>query len=136
MIRRPPRSILSDTLFPYTTLFRSDRASHRSRCLHARRPLWSAARCGRTAVRLCRRPVLRDRGADGTGGRRRASSDLSLPSAGGEVRWPAGLAGSRRGLALPPPSALLGRHPRMAERASTDKFTGSFTVPAPRRPHL
>src|SRR3546814_13941623 len=24
MIRRPPRSTLSDTLFPYTTLFRSD----------------------------------------------------------------------------------------------------------------
>src|SRR3546814_14635374 len=25
MIRRPPRSTLTDTLFPYTTLFRSDR---------------------------------------------------------------------------------------------------------------
>src|SRR3546814_20556134 len=25
MIRRPPRSTLSDTLFPYTTLFRSER---------------------------------------------------------------------------------------------------------------
>src|SRR3546814_6793027 len=29
MIRRPPRPTLTDTLFPYTTLFRSDRlASH------------------------------------------------------------------------------------------------------------
>src|SRR3546814_5842596 len=27
MIRRPPRSTRTDTLFPYTTLFRSDRAS-------------------------------------------------------------------------------------------------------------
>src|SRR3546814_8066514 len=27
MIRRPPRSTLTDTLFPYTTLFRSDRSS-------------------------------------------------------------------------------------------------------------
>src|SRR3546814_20024112 len=27
MIRRPPRSTLTDTLFPYTTLFRSDRAA-------------------------------------------------------------------------------------------------------------
>src|SRR3546814_7744946 len=27
MIRRPPRSTLTDTLFPYTTLFRSARAS-------------------------------------------------------------------------------------------------------------
>src|SRR3546814_2922911 len=29
MIRRPPRSTRTDTLFPYTTLFRSDVADHR-----------------------------------------------------------------------------------------------------------
>src|SRR3546814_6516406 len=29
MIRRPPRSTRTDTLFPYTTLFRSDRADRR-----------------------------------------------------------------------------------------------------------
>src|SRR3546814_4202965 len=28
MIRRPPRSTRTDTLFPYTTLFRSDRPGH------------------------------------------------------------------------------------------------------------
>src|SRR3546814_6512627 len=28
MIRRPPRSTRTDTLFPYTTLFRSDIADH------------------------------------------------------------------------------------------------------------
>src|SRR3546814_7767590 len=28
MIRRPPRSTRTDTLFPYTTLFRSDLAGH------------------------------------------------------------------------------------------------------------
>src|SRR3546814_7352764 len=28
MIRRPPRSTRTDTLFPYTTLFRSDRRRH------------------------------------------------------------------------------------------------------------
>src|SRR3546814_5047648 len=28
MIRRPPRSTRTDTLFPYTTLFRSARAAH------------------------------------------------------------------------------------------------------------
>src|SRR3546814_1682193 len=28
MIRRPPRSTRTDTLFPYTTLFRSDRGSN------------------------------------------------------------------------------------------------------------
>src|SRR3546814_4160637 len=31
MIRRPPRSTRSDTLFPYTTLFRSLNSSHESR---------------------------------------------------------------------------------------------------------
>src|SRR3546814_7093451 len=31
MIRRPPRSTRTDTLFPYTTLFRSDRSGGHSR---------------------------------------------------------------------------------------------------------
>src|SRR3546814_2119093 len=31
MIRRPPRSTRTDTLFPYTTLFRSHRSIHRLR---------------------------------------------------------------------------------------------------------
>src|SRR3546814_18953840 len=30
MIRRPPRSTRTDTLFPYTTLFRSNRAARRA----------------------------------------------------------------------------------------------------------
>src|SRR3546814_9201498 len=34
MIRRPPRSTRTDTLFPYTTLFRSDHPRHAGR--HAR----------------------------------------------------------------------------------------------------
>src|SRR3546814_4693834 len=36
MIRRPPRSTRTDTLFPYTTLFRSHRATVRSAALRAR----------------------------------------------------------------------------------------------------
>src|SRR3546814_5513854 len=32
MIRRPPRSTRTDTLFPYTTLFRSDRLRGREGC--------------------------------------------------------------------------------------------------------
>src|SRR3546814_13450078 len=32
MIRRPPRSTRTDTLFPYTTLFRSRRRSNRRAC--------------------------------------------------------------------------------------------------------
>src|SRR3546814_6343432 len=43
MIRRPPRATRTDTLFPYTTLFRSDVGDHIAtetdaepfRCLHA-----------------------------------------------------------------------------------------------------
>src|SRR3546814_2622520 len=37
MIRRPPRSTRTDTLFPYTTLFRSPRTLRRDH--HAPRPL-------------------------------------------------------------------------------------------------
>src|SRR3546814_6513272 len=46
MIRRPPRSTRTDTLFPYTTLFRSDarsgrdRASRRCLCKYPRR-VWT-----------------------------------------------------------------------------------------------
>src|SRR3546814_12105277 len=35
MIRRPPRSTRADTLFPYTTLFRSDARAARRACLRA-----------------------------------------------------------------------------------------------------
>src|SRR3546814_2560339 len=34
MIRRPPRSTRTDTLFPYTTLFRSGRGRGPRACLH------------------------------------------------------------------------------------------------------
>src|SRR3546814_5413647 len=37
MIRRPPRSTRTDTLFPYTTLFRSARFAHRVAAGHGRR---------------------------------------------------------------------------------------------------
>src|SRR3546814_5954202 len=40
MIRRPPRSTRTDTLFPYTTLFRSHRARVACRVEHSR--LWLA----------------------------------------------------------------------------------------------
>src|SRR3546814_11733246 len=56
MIRRPPRSTRTDTLFPYTTLFRSGRAEGRghrslyvrSQRLSRRRP-GAAAQCGADA---------------------------------------------------------------------------------------
>src|SRR3546814_1050001 len=51
MIRRPPRSTRTDTLFPYTTLFRSPRQVPRGRCV----PLGSAPR--RRAARRRHRPA-------------------------------------------------------------------------------
>src|SRR3546814_1531360 len=65
MIRRPPRSTRTDTLFPYTTLFRSSRAEGRLAAGHLRRspPEPSARRpralrlgdgcLGRQQSRLC-----------------------------------------------------------------------------------
>src|SRR3546814_8478580 len=46
MIRRPPRSTRTDTLFPYTTLFRSDGADMLVLPVDAR----SAARAGKLAI--------------------------------------------------------------------------------------
>src|SRR3546814_7745751 len=56
MIRRPPRSTRTDTLFPYTTLFRS-------RCLHrdySRRQKRTAMGSSRSVqlLRSCRAPLL------------------------------------------------------------------------------
>src|SRR3546814_4829425 len=46
MIRRPPRSTRTDTLFPYTTLFRSSRLLHPQRTDHLRgaRPVFGGRR--------------------------------------------------------------------------------------------
>src|SRR3546814_3949926 len=56
MIRRPPRSTRTDTLFPYTTLFRSRRAGRTPDCL-------SAPDVGRHAPahRHCHRPAAQAR---------------------------------------------------------------------------
>src|SRR3546814_19882942 len=59
MIRRPPRSTRTDTLFPYTTLFRSPgihrpHATHapaRARCRHAADPIGAVCeRCVRLGL--------------------------------------------------------------------------------------
>src|SRR3546814_7076241 len=54
MIRRPPRSTRTDTLFPYTTLCRS--AGSRTR--HARRTRWPVVGACRDGRRACRRGSL------------------------------------------------------------------------------
>src|SRR3546814_6268684 len=67
MIRRPPRSTRTDTLFPYTTLFRSRRGkgARRGSALHAHRIRHGAQPLHRT--RLCYRhwPERRRHRSDG-----------------------------------------------------------------------
>src|SRR3546814_12491266 len=63
MIRRPPRSTRTDTLFPYTTLFRSDRDA----LLHAARELPGKLLLEAAAVhqlQVARRPVAALRGSE------------------------------------------------------------------------
>src|SRR3546814_16387793 len=99
MIRRPPRSTRTDTLFPYTTLFRSHRGRRGGRSFE------DAALATRAALPagLSRRPRLSGR-ASGVGrsgaGRarfrpRRAARELP--------RHAAAHAGTRRSLSLPVP---------------------------------
>src|SRR3546814_20318314 len=71
MIRRPPRSTRTDTLFPYTTLFRSpDRAGN----------LPVAGRAGERAVVLQYRVLHRARVAGRTGLERGASRPAARPA--------------------------------------------------------
>src|SRR3546814_20573534 len=94
MIRRPPRSTRTDTLFPYTTLFRSRERRRRDR---HRRGAWrtSARRRrdrqdGRRRLRALRRPSWR--GGDGAGGARAADRALRLGRAHGAPRRAVGIA--------------------------------------------
>src|SRR3546814_3156533 len=64
MIRRPPRSTRTDTLFPYTTLFRSRRAGFARSRWHRARP---------------------SRAADSTGGIR--AGPRRGPGPGGRTQW-------------------------------------------------
>src|SRR3546814_1299193 len=51
MIRRPPISTRTDTLFPFTTLFRSSRRTNNSTCW----PQWSAKLSRCVSLTPCRR---------------------------------------------------------------------------------
>src|SRR3546814_3664098 len=68
MIRRPPRSTRTDTLFPYTTLFRSHPPQKCHRCRRKRR--------GRAAVDR-RRPAAGRRAAPRAGRLRRSEEHTS-----------------------------------------------------------
>src|SRR3546814_11177533 len=76
MIRRPPRSTRTDTLFPYTTLFRSQRLRidhpHRTEQRERDRQVVMRALLGQVGGRqIDRDPLGRQREADG--GERRAT---------------------------------------------------------------
>src|SRR3546814_6482722 len=64
MIRRPPRSTRTDTLFPYTTLFRSDGFVHRDEPL--RRGAEDHLGLGPPAMRIAVLEILA-RGEEGAG---------------------------------------------------------------------
>src|SRR3546814_1874377 len=65
MIRRPPRSTRTDTLFPYTTLFRSGRLGGRVLRLGLRRSVLGAAQADRVERVGASRPRS---GGGGVGG--------------------------------------------------------------------
>src|SRR3546814_13434941 len=54
MIRRPPRSTRTDTLFPYTTLFRSSRGCCSTRPSPGARPIavWPAVLAGHSSAKM------------------------------------------------------------------------------------
>src|SRR3546814_21071274 len=86
MIRRPPRSTLTETLFPYTTLFRSEHQAHR----HQQRGRYR--QCGppdpprATRGRMSCLPQLGGNGRILTGAFA-ALPDIFDLSVGGPVRW-------------------------------------------------
>src|SRR3546814_6530300 len=55
MIRRPPRSTRTDTLFPYTTLFRSIRVRTSTRLMRATLWLWRVSKKLRPGIHCVRR---------------------------------------------------------------------------------
>src|SRR3546814_12325788 len=87
MIRQPPRSTRTDTLFPYTTLFRSDQDALGRRGLHLPQPArlrrWHRLRAAprrprprRAAPRLEARRVLAAPAAPRGGDEQRGPRDL------------------------------------------------------------
>src|SRR3546814_15477287 len=75
MIRRPPRSTRTDTLFPYTTLFRSDVRERRSRPAGGDGVLSDDRRCRLSAARR----------RSGPGGVPALPDGTPDPRAGGEI---------------------------------------------------
>src|SRR3546814_5793361 len=93
MIRRPPRSTRTDTLFPYTTLFRSPHEHARLRrkqdnCL--RNPAASDRTAGSS------HPIIDNRAAAAAPQSASSSRRNAVHSGGGSVRFAGGIADPRR----------------------------------------
>src|SRR3546814_5030390 len=100
MIRRPPRSTRTDTLFPYTTLFRSghrlDQGSGESQPLPAGvdGALGEQIPVDGKPAQIDRRAEPAARDADGPG------RDAQGSESGDAGRWPAGFVGDRKSTRL------------------------------------
>src|SRR3546814_3390507 len=109
MIRRPPSSTRTDTLFPYTTLFRSVRS--RRLCARSYVP-------GRRARRQCAAHALGravDRGDDGGGDRRRLCHRIN-----GAARRRVPHSDARRG--------IVDRRPRLRSEEHTSELQSLMRI--------
>src|SRR3546814_8076248 len=102
MIRRPPRSTRTDTLFPYTTLVRSAArcrrtarrpprrrarpCARRRRLRHRRRPAAPSRPCRRRGPRAQRRSLPRGRASDRRATIPRGSESRSTPPCAAPIR--------------------------------------------------
>src|SRR3546814_11637160 len=95
MIRRPPRSTRTDTLFPYTTLFRSrEREIYRQGGFRLEGPKLTAADLARLRLEAAAH-ILRIWGA----GPQASRATLALPSSKALLRWRRGQAAIPAGTA-------------------------------------
>src|SRR3546814_12871130 len=104
MIRRPPRSTRTDTLFPYTTLFRSGEGQAGREL--ARRPLSRQSVRSRHHDQECRRLWPAHRASD-----RQAGADRRVPHTvrtGGSAFRPEEIAGDRKSVVLGTSAAVRG----------------------------
>src|SRR3546814_15976999 len=105
MIRRPPRSTRTDTLFPYTTLFRSRRHPHLRRLLllpalpPGRREAGRVDLTGPGGRSLTRRNRERRRGPGSTPARYAHDDNEGAPT--GVPRMPSGTADEGSGRLVP-----------------------------------
>src|SRR3546814_7118023 len=121
MIRRPPRSTRTDTLFPYTTLFRSVRSEVRS--------LRSEIEAGRAALAAGRRALrAQAQGANHAEHVARTRAGSARPPAAGTRQPTVHHAGQAGALEVPPQTrrsrpvgARLARNPTIDETEQTPR---------------